>query len=222
MTIAQYFLATANVALTYPNIICIEVGHGDGISKIPMEKCSIPPGCFMRKEIPERIQREFIKFASQRPDERLANIQQCLALRGALDHRDSEYLNAFDIEVDSNAMPITIDARVLKPPSLRYNDTGKQRVVTPKSGAWNMLDAKFWKGGTITHWVMVIYASTGQFTTKDVNDAVYTLMDECKKLGIAVENPQPLIKYCNGQGVVGDDLRKAGLEAKGQKAPCQT
>ncbi|ESK88716.1 argonaute-like protein [Moniliophthora roreri MCA 2997] len=217
MTIAQYFLAAANVALRYSNIVCIEVGQGDSISKIPMEKCSIPPGCFMRKEIPEKIQRDFIKFASQRPDERLANIQQCLALQGTLDHRDSEYLNAFDIEVDSDAMPITINARVLKPPSLQYSSAGKQTVVTPKSGAWNMLDAKFWKGGMITHWVMVIYASTAQFTTKDVNDAVNTLMNECKKLGIAVQDPKPLIKYCNGQGDVGNDLQKIGSEAGNQK-----
>ncbi|KAK7040377.1 hypothetical protein VNI00_009853 [Paramarasmius palmivorus] len=214
MSIAQYYLAAANVALRFPNLLCIEVGQDDSISTIPLEKCAVPTGCFMRKEIPERIQKDFIKFASQKPSERLANIRQSLTLEGILNHRDSEYLNAFDIAVIPDAMPITINARVLKPHPLRYNATGKQVVVTPKSGAWNMLETKFFQGSTIKQWVMVIYESKARFTEKDQRDAVGALIKECERLGIRVENTQPLVKYCNGQG---NQLRDAGLEMKALK-----
>ena len=45
---------------------------------IPAEFCRIVPGQLFKKKIPPQLQAEFLKFATQRPDQRLRAIQKAV------------------------------------------------------------------------------------------------------------------------------------------------
>ncbi|GLB35650.1 putative argonaute family protein [Lyophyllum shimeji] len=72
---------------------------------------------------------------------------------------------------------------VLNPPTLRYGQGSKQPTITPRDGAWNMIDKRF-------------------FQPKSIDRSV----------GMVVKEEQPLIKWENGQGRIAEQLRNAGAE----------
>ncbi|KAF9261759.1 Piwi-domain-containing protein [Marasmius fiardii PR-910] len=215
MTVADYFMQAANQPLNYPHVLCVTVGSES--TKIPLERCTVPPGSFMKKEIPGKFLKEFTKYASQKPQERLAGIKSSLLPEGVLDHQGSEYLKAFGLGVASKDLPITVDARVLRPPTLTYGE-GLKGVVNPAGGQWNMMGKKFFKPvTTLKCWMMVIYESRNRFTDEDANRAARDLMSECSKLGIQMEDKIPYLKYMNGQGNIEKQLKSTGEECRGKK-----
>ncbi|KAG7086248.1 hypothetical protein E1B28_002218 [Marasmius oreades] len=221
MTVADYFFQTANQALHYPNVVCVTVGSES--AKIPLERCTVPPGCFMKKEIPEKFLREFTKYASQRPGDRLTSIKNSLLPQGVLDHHDSEYLKAFGLGLTSRELPITIDARVLRPPTLSFGD-GQKGVVNPAGGQWSMTGRKCFKPPVkgIECWMMIIYESRNRFTVEDATKAATDLVSECTKFGIQVHKRNPFLKYENGQGNIEQQLKSAGEECKKEKGSYPT
>ncbi|KAK1215825.1 hypothetical protein PQX77_021551 [Marasmius sp. AFHP31] len=178
ITVANYFHQAANRSLQFPNVVCITTASS---AKIPLERCTVPHGCFMKREIPERFLKDFVKFSSQRPRDRVAGIKNSLAPQGILNHTESEYLKAFGVSASSNELPITADARVLKHPTLRYGE-GPKGIVNPTNGQWNMEGKKLYESVTIFGWMMIIYEGRNRFDPRDADKAADALIAECGKL----------------------------------------
>ncbi|PSS05393.1 hypothetical protein PHLCEN_2v3882 [Hermanssonia centrifuga] len=206
LTVAQYFQRTHNRALRFPDLLCVEVGNG---ALIPLEMCKITEGQIMRKQVPPEKTKAVLDFATKRPPERLASIKAGL---GVLQYGQSEYVRQFGLQVDEANGPLSISARVLIPPTLKYGPTSRQANIVPRDGAWNMIDKRFYQGTTIERWAIVIYERTNRFRENDATEVIAGLIEACKNVGIEVREQNPIYRYQNAQGRVADQLRAVGSE----------
>jgi eukaryotic translation initiation factor 2C len=204
-TVAQFFHETQNRPLQFPDVICVEVGTG---ALIPLERCTVTAGQIMRKQVPPEKTKDVLDFATKKPQERLASITAGL---GVLAYGQSEYVRSFGMQVDTSG-PVKVQARVLKPPVLKYGDTSKQPTITPRDGAWNMVDKRFFRPVTIEHWIIVIYERRERFGDGAVNDLIKGLLDSCRSCGMVVVNNNPMVKYEVGHGNVDAQLKAFGQE----------
>lgn len=98
----------------------------------------------MRKQVPPEKTKDVLDFATKRPDARLASIKNGLEVSPfpkspvkhvadahvlqVLSYGQSEYVRQFEMQVDESS-PLKVDARVLKPPTLKYGATSKQPTI---------------------------------------------------------------------------------------------
>ncbi|KAF8992551.1 argonaute-like protein [Cyathus striatus] len=205
MTVAEYFKNTQNTPLQYPGVICAEVGSG---ALIPLELCEVPPGQFMRRQVPSDKIRDVLEFATKKPHDRLQSIENGL---NVLKYGQSEYVQQFGIAVDDAHGALKVKARVLSPPKLRYGVNGKNpQTIQPSNGAWNMVDKRFFKPVTIDRWIVVIYERENRFNNAAANSMVSGLIEGCIQVGIQMPEPS-IIRYAeNPQGSVSAELKAAG------------
>ncbi|KAF7332103.1 Argonaute-like protein [Mycena kentingensis (nom. inval.)] len=202
MTVADYFASTQNKKLQFPDVICAEVGSG---ALIPLELCIVTPGQLMRKQVPPEKTKEVLDFATKRPSDRLRSIKNGLEL---LAYGQSEYVRQFGMNVNSTG-PLSVQARVLKPPTLRYGQGSRQPTIVPRDGAWNMVDKRFFKPVSVDRWVVVVYEQQRRFNEQAANDMISGLVRSCQDVGIKLA-PTPFIFWENGQGRIADQLKAAG------------
>ncbi|KAK7695892.1 hypothetical protein QCA50_000531 [Cerrena zonata] len=202
LTVAQYFQRTYNRPLAYPDVLCVEVGNG---ALIPMELCTVVEGQIMRKQVPSETTREVLEFSTKKPSDRLASIARGL---GVLSYGQSEYVRQFGLHVRSIG-PLTVPARVLIPPTLRYR--GKNPSVAPDNGQWNMLNRQFYRPATVSGWVVVVLEREQKFGTKEAAHMVKELTSACEQVGIKIPKEPEIETYTNGQGQVHEQLNAAGL-----------
>ncbi|KAJ7228592.1 argonaute-like protein, partial [Mycena pura] len=203
MTVAEYFQKTQGKPLQFPDVICAEVGSG---ALIPLELCVVPPGQLMRKQVPPEKTKDVLDFATKKPADRLRSISNGLSL---LAYGQSEYVRQFGMNVDATAGPLKVQARLLKPPTLKYGPGSRQSTIVPRDGAWNMVDKRFFKPVSIDRWVVVIYEQKRRFDAGAANDMINGLVNSCRDVGIKLA-PTPFIFWENGQGRISDQLRAAG------------
>ncbi|KAF9247291.1 argonaute-like protein [Melanogaster broomeanus] len=185
MTVAQYFQRLLNRPLRFPDNICVEVSSG---ALLPLEVCTVPPGQIMRKQVPPEKTKDVLAYGQ------------------------SEYVRQFGMTVDESAGPLSIAARVLTPPKLRYGPGSQQPTATPMNGAWNMIQRRFFRPATIDRWVVVVYERQGRFTQQAAQDLVTGILQSCGEVGIKINDTAPLVTWQNGQGRIGEQLRAAGNE----------
>lgn len=107
---------------------------------IPIELCNVIPGQIMRKQFPEDKTNEMVEFARKVPAERLAAIKAGLDVITALilcwtnltpfqllKYEKSPYVQQFGMDISKS--PMTLTARVLNPPMLRYGGGGTQATI---------------------------------------------------------------------------------------------
>ncbi|KAJ6532105.1 ribonuclease H-like domain-containing protein, partial [Mycena capillaripes] len=213
MAVADYFQSTQNKHLQFPDVICCEVGSG---ALIPLELCIVPPGQLMRKQVPPKKTKDVLDFATKKPLDRLKSITNGLSV---LAYGQSEYVRQFGMSVKATG-PLLVQARVLKPPMLKYGPGSCQLSIPPHNSAWNMVDKKFFKLVAIDHWVVVIYEQQCRFNEGAINDMINGLCGSCRDVGIKLV-PTPFIFWENSQGRIADQLKAAGAAcaAKAGKGP---
>jgi eukaryotic translation initiation factor 2C len=86
--------------------------------------------------------------------------------------------------------------------------------ITPRDGAWNMRDQKFFRPVTIEQWMVVIYERPQRFQMETVNNVIRGLGMACEKVGITVQNRQPEVFYENGNQDVIAGLKRCGGSVK--------
>ncbi|KAJ6628687.1 argonaute-like protein [Mycena sp. CBHHK59/15] len=203
MTVADYFRNTQNKPLEFPDVICAEVGSG---ALIPLELCFVSPGQLMRKQVPPEKTKDVLDFATKRPQDRLKSIKSGLEV---LAYGQSEYVRQFGMVVDHAAGPLKVQARVLKPPMLKYGAGSRQLTITPRDGAWNMVDKRFFKPVEIARWVVVIYEQQRRFNDSSARDMINGLVASARDVGMKLA-PTEFIFWENGQGRIADQLKAAG------------
>jgi eukaryotic translation initiation factor 2C len=122
ITVAEYFKRTRNKPLQFPHLPCVEVNGG---ALLPFEICFIPPGQIMRRQVPPEMTKLVLDFATKKPQERLASIKAGIDV---LAYGQSDYVRQFGMHVDTTN-PLTVDARVLMPPTLRYGPGSRQPTI---------------------------------------------------------------------------------------------
>ncbi|KAJ7123370.1 Piwi domain-containing protein [Mycena epipterygia] len=172
-TITEYFYETTNTRLLYPGLPCVQVGKpevGKG-AWIPMELCTVPGGQPLRPssapELVDKLNQNRMSFGVKGPAERLSLVKKGLQV---LSHGESDYVREFGITVDQNT--ISVGARVLEPPVLRYQPAaGSQEegvAVTPINGNLNMKEKHFYRPAKIESWALVCYECDQRFSIEVV------------------------------------------------------
>ncbi|KAK0229201.1 argonaute-like protein [Armillaria nabsnona] len=199
-TVATYFQRQSQ-PLQYPHIICMETPSG---AFIPLEKCEVPPGQHIKKEIPSEAVAAIVAFSTKPPMERLAAIKKGVEL---LQYDQSEYVKAFGLNIKSDPLSSKINARVLPAPKLQFGKT----TFTPTFGSWNMVDKQVYKAASIKEWMVIIYTDHSSVSQQDAKKMVVDLIKGCQSVGMTVELMNPLIKFENGlSGNISQQLAQAG------------
>jgi eukaryotic translation initiation factor 2C len=202
LSVATYFRTVLGRPLQFPDIVCIEVGSG---AVIPLELCKVPSGQIMRKQIPADKTNDVLEFSKLDPPNRLASIRAGLEV---LQYGQSEYVRQFGMNITQT--PITVKARVLAPPVLRYGPGSQEMTIKPANGQWNMRDKKLFKPMTIKQWVIVVYENQRRFPLQTAQEMATSFCEGAVSVGMRVEDNRPLIFFENGQGNIGEQLKKAG------------
>ncbi|KIP10717.1 hypothetical protein PHLGIDRAFT_125407 [Phlebiopsis gigantea 11061_1 CR5-6] len=206
ITVADYFQKTYNLRLSYPDLLCVEVGNG---ALIPLELCLVPPGQIMRKQIPAEKTKSVVEFATRRPEERLRSIRDGL---GVLAYGQSEYVRQFGLHVHEAEGPLQVDARILQPPTLQYGRGSSRPTIIPRDGSWNMVDKKFYKAASIEKFAVVIFEREQRFGQAQAREMTKSLVEACTQVGIQVLNKVPVVKWASTQSTIHDTLHAAGKE----------
>ncbi|TFK64153.1 argonaute-like protein [Pluteus cervinus] len=208
ITVANYFKSQANVQLQFPNLICVETPAG---AFLPLELCDVPPGQLMKKEIPPDLTKSVVEFATLKPRERLDSITAGL---DELGYGQSEYVRNFGMNVQTTNGPLTVNARVLPTPTLRYGASA-QPTVTPRFGAWNMADKVLFQPAQLSSFAVVNYDPRTRPDT--LQQIVRGFLDGAASVNIRVQNTNPIIVTKNAQGNIVRDLMDFGGEVKRQQ-----
>ncbi|KAL6309673.1 argonaute-like protein [Sparassis latifolia] len=204
MSVEQYFKRTYNYDLKHPEVMCAEVGSG---ALIPLELCVVPKGQIMRKQVPPEKTKDVLGFATKRPQDRLDSIKRGLSV---LSYGQSEYVRHFGMHVEPNATPLSLTARVLVAPALKYGGGSKYAVMQPKDGAWNMNGQRVYRPATVDRWAVVVYATKRQYTPDHAQGMIKDLISSIVAVGMGVNERDPLVFYENAQGNIADQLKAAG------------
>lgn len=122
-SVAEYFRRVLNSSLRFPDLPCVEVGSG---ALVPIELCMVPEGQIMRKQVPPEKTKDVLEFATKKPAERLRSIKNGLSV---LSYGQSEYVRQFGMHVDADVAPLSVNARVLPAPTLKYGPGSKHASI---------------------------------------------------------------------------------------------
>ncbi|KAJ8434376.1 hypothetical protein Cgig2_014223 [Carnegiea gigantea] len=153
MSVSQFFREKYQMPLRYPFLPCIQTGQSKRPMYLPMEVCKIVSGQKYLKKLNERQVLELLRATCQRPGEREDNIKKMI--------KDNRYpqnpmvRREFGMEVSEACA--TVNARVLPPPMLTYQDT-----VAPGMGQWNMINKKMYEGAAVSCWACINFSSMDQ------------------------------------------------------------
>jgi len=206
MSVAQYFKQQLNQPLRFPSLPCVEVGKG---AMYPLEFCSVPEGQIARRQVPPDVTRKMVEFSTLRPADRFRDIERGV---GLLAYGQSEYVRQFGLTVDTANGPLRLQARVLNTPKLQYGQGSKDRFTVPRNGSWNMADKKFVTPIPIKQWIVIIYETRRRFAEDRAEKMVHDFVSACATVGMNVYDKNPIIRWEQGQGDIGAQIRAAGSE----------
>ncbi|TYI64668.1 hypothetical protein E1A91_D09G103700v1 [Gossypium mustelinum] len=133
VSVVKYFREKYNVVLKYPSLPALQSGSEARPVYLPMELYSIV-------EV-----RSLLRATCQRPNIREGNITKELVTK------------EFGMHVRKELA--LINARVLNHPVLKYHDSGRDKIVNPSCGQWNMINKKMVNGGKVDFWSCVNFSS---------------------------------------------------------------
>ncbi|XP_078148836.1 protein argonaute MEL1-like isoform X1 [Carex rostrata] len=199
LSIVQYFQNKYGLNLRYTNLPCLMAGSDSRPKYLPMEVCQIIPGQRYVKKLNERQVTNILRATCKRPHEREASILQVV---NGNNYNSDNFVREFGMKI-YNQM-VSIDARVLPPPTLKYHDSGEQNSCQPSFGQWNMMRMKMVNGGTVENWTCLNFSQTFQ---REVIKFCNDLVAVCNRRGM-VFNTRPCIDIIAGdQGNLEADLR---------------
>ncbi|KAI9064296.1 Piwi-domain-containing protein [Trametes sanguinea] len=185
-TVTRHFEQKYNVTVRFPRLVGIKVGQG---SIIPAEFCEVVPGQIYRKKIPVECQNDFLQFSTQKPADRLRDIQNAVA--GPLfDYPTSDFMKEAGMKVDTRAMSIA--GNVLSPPAIRYQNDR----VQPGQGKWNVVRKQFIQPATLRFWGVAVF---DRVPDSLVQGFVTKLVGNMERAGLTVTNKYPPIHTGNQQ-----------------------
>ncbi|EOA29189.1 hypothetical protein CARUB_v10025461mg [Capsella rubella] len=183
-TVVQYFFERYNHRVRYPALPAIQTGNDSRPVYIPMELCQIVGEQRYTKRLNEKQVTALLKATCQRPEERERSIQRLVVGN----KYDSPLVKEFGMSVTSQLA--SIEARVLPPPMLKYHDSGREKMVNPRQGQWNMINKKMVNGARVDRWTCVNFSR--RIDQRLPEEFCYQLTEMCVSKGMQF-NPAPVI-----------------------------
>ncbi|KAJ4705271.1 Argonaute family protein [Melia azedarach] len=152
--VIHYFQEKYKISVHYGSWPALQSGNEPKPIYLPMELCMIVEGQKYSKKLNERQVTALLREACKRPRDREESIRR---IAGSNNYGNDELAKEFGIDVKRDL--VCIDARVLPPPVLKYNDCGKDRTIRPYMGQWNMINAKMYNGAQVKFWTCLNFSS---------------------------------------------------------------
>nr|AWH61373.1 putative argonaute [Fucus serratus] len=152
LIVAHYF-REKYYPLKYPSLPCVRVGSAAKHNYIPMEVCQIATGQRVTK-LDEKQTADMIKITCQRPDVRQGAIHQQF---NNINDDMNKSCQQFGIRITNKQIQTT--ARILPPPEIQYNKSGRQPTEKPQCGSWNLRDKKMYDNKKLKSWAVVSFSS---------------------------------------------------------------
>ncbi|XBH95025.1 hypothetical protein VPH35_085662 [Triticum aestivum] len=184
MSVVQYFMQRYNYNLQYTSWLCLQSGSDAWPVYLPMEACKIVEGQRYSKKLNDKQVTNILRTTCQRPQQREQSIRE-MVLHNK--YAEDKFAQEFEINVCSDL--VSVPARVLPPPMLRYHDSGKEKTCAPSVGQWNMINKKMINGGIIDNWACVSFS---RIPPEEVHRFCCDLIQMCNMTGMSV-NPRPLV-----------------------------
>ncbi|KAF7075334.1 hypothetical protein CFC21_080114 [Triticum aestivum] len=178
MSVVQYFMQRYKYNLQYTSWPCLQSGSDARPVYLPMEACKIVEGQRYSKKLNDKQVTNILRATCQRPQQREQSIRE---------YAEDKFAQEFGINVCSDL--VSVPARVLPPPMLRYHDSGKEKTCAPSVGQWNMINKKMINGGIIDNWACVSFS---RMRPEEVHRFCCDLIQMCNMTGMSV-NPRPLV-----------------------------
>ncbi|KAF8920790.1 Piwi domain-containing protein, partial [Mucidula mucida] len=173
LNVADYF-RLQNQPLASPHTICIRTQSG---AFYPLERCEVIAGQLVKKEIPPDAVAKVVEFATKKPGDRFNAIKNATHVFG---YGVSDYVREFGLNVNTDALPMGINGRVLPVPKLQYGKQKGTNHETPIKGSWNMVDKKLFKPSVIPGWVLLILCPLNDNAVQGIADG---FIDGCESVG---------------------------------------
>lgn len=178
ITVVRYFREKYNVELKCLALPALQAGSDTKPIYLPMELCKIAAGQRYSRKLNEKQVTALLRATCQRPFDREKDIRE-MVRRNSF-NRD-KFVREFGIQASEELA--LCDARVLPPPRLKYHETGKETMVEPYRGQWNMINKKMIDGGNVQHWTCL------SFSTRVSRDLPFQFCNE-------------LVNMCTSKGMV--------------------
>ncbi|XP_078436609.1 protein argonaute MEL1-like [Wolffia australiana] len=195
ISVADYFREQYGLQLKYAHWPCLIAGSEKKPIFLPMEVCVIVEGQRYTKKLNERQVTCLLRATCTRPGEREKRISNVVS---GCKFADDQLIREFGLSVSRESS--VVDARVLSPPTLQYNESGREKVCQPSMGQWNMNNKRMFEAGKVDHWAFLNLSSLRE---DSLNRFIHQLGVTCQQIGILF-NPAPMMKFA-------PDLRKASL-----------
>ncbi|AQK63824.1 protein argonaute 12 isoform X4 [Zea mays] len=185
VSVVQYFKHQYNYSLKHIHWPCLQSGNDSRPTYLPMEVCSILGGQRYSRKLNEYQVTSILKKACERPPQREGSI---LEVVNRNDYGNDHCAKEFGIKV-TNELAL-VDARVLPAPTLKYHDSGREKVCSPSVGQWNMNNKRLIDGVSIQYWACVTFAS--RLHPNDVRMFCNNLVGACNDMGMQI-NGRPCV-----------------------------
>ncbi|XP_078445686.1 stabilizer of iron transporter SufD / Polynucleotidyl transferase [Wolffia australiana] len=152
-SVVQYFQETYGFVIQYTSLPCLQVGNQQRPNYLPMEVCKIVEGQRYSKRLNERQITQLLKVTCQRPVDRKMDILQTVHHNA---YQNDPYAKEFGIKISDKLA--SVEARILPPPWLKYNETGREKECLPRVGQWNMMNKKMFHGGKVHNWICINFS----------------------------------------------------------------
>ncbi|KRY41388.1 putative protein tag-76 [Trichinella spiralis] len=144
VSVAEYFHDVYG-PLKYLNLPLVQVGSKSKPIYFPVELCQVANCQRYNKKLKACQTTSIIRFASTDAPTR---ILKCMDMVKKSNFNNDPFLKSFGVQI--KAEPMTVSGRVLPPPRLEYGkgNGGRQIILTPKDGAWNSTEFKFFESAS--------------------------------------------------------------------------
>ena len=177
VTVADYFKAQYQ-ELRYPHLPCLHVGSPKRHVYLPMEVCKVVAQK-RAKKLSDAMTSEMNAKTCTRPQERARHIHERAV---AAEYHNDPYLREFKIACHPQLLEV--EGRVLPPPLVQYGSGGRNQVVKPTMGAWNMRDTHLHTPIPLSSWAVI---NLGRARDDQVHRFVENLVGAMISVGIFVE-----------------------------------
>ncbi|KAF0555245.1 Piwi-domain-containing protein [Gigaspora margarita] len=208
VSVAEYFFRTYNRRLSFENLPCLLVRND---VYLPLEVCDILPGQRFDGQLADMAHADMIKHTCVRPAERFKRISK--AVQEIFKHSQDPHINSIGMDVDRENM--TIDGRVLVPPTVEFNSKSVNQTHVPKDGRWNLVNKIVVQGKSLENWSVLVFGS--RVPEQSIDQFMRQFRETASQKGLNVSN-KPKITFTNPIGNVQQALYQACLDAQFNKA----
>ncbi|KHJ42748.1 PAZ domain protein [Trichuris suis] len=179
VTIADYFKEKYN-PLRFPRMPALQAGNKNKSIFFPMEVCNVAEKQRYGARKLSGFQTTLVirQCAMDAP----TRLRMCMEMMRRANLENDEFLKEFGLDVARTF--VEVPGRVLRPPKLEYKRAGRQALVEPSNGVWQMRDVQFFEGGNCANFSAVAFgrlSSLGQ-----VGEFCTNVAKVCNDLGMNV------------------------------------